>query len=108
MEIGTHRINVRTMRKLGENDGLTLRKGHPVTYKSGWQVAEEGCIVRTPEAAMAMVRMYKGNCGIWLYEGKYYIDPSRRVSTKHEALEVGRANNQLTVLKWATMEIIDC
>ena len=35
-------INIRTLKKLKNNDGLTLKNGKPVTYKSGWQVATEG------------------------------------------------------------------
>ena len=35
-------INIRTLRKLNNNDGLTLKGGKIITYKSGWQVATEG------------------------------------------------------------------
>ena len=35
-------INVRTMRKLANNDGLTLKNGKIITYKTGWQVADYG------------------------------------------------------------------
>ena len=35
-------INIRSIRKLGNNDGLTLKMGKKVNYKSGWQVATEG------------------------------------------------------------------
>ncbi len=35
-------INIRTLRKLGNNDGLTLKCGRPITYKTGYQVASEG------------------------------------------------------------------
>lgn len=28
-------INIRTIRKLTENDGLTLKNGKPITYKTG-------------------------------------------------------------------------
>ena len=32
------RINVRTIRNIAENGGLTLRNGKIVEYKTGWQV----------------------------------------------------------------------
>lgn len=35
-------INIRSIRKLQDNDGLTLKNGKPITYKSGYQVATEG------------------------------------------------------------------
>lgn len=35
-------INIRTLKALKDNDGLTLKNGKRITYKSGWQVATEG------------------------------------------------------------------
>ena len=29
-------INIRTLKKLTNNDGLTLKAGKIITYKSGW------------------------------------------------------------------------
>ena len=60
----------------------------------------------TAEQAMLLVRTFNGNCGIWFSAGVYYIDPTKRVNTKREALEKGREHNQQTVLKWATMAIV--
>ena len=107
MKIGTHRVNVRTIRKLSENDGLTLRDGYPVTYKSGYQVATEGKLALSPEEAIKIIRNY-GDCGIWFSNGIYYVDKCSRISTKKEALKIGRECEQISILKWATMEIIYC
>ena len=101
-------INIRTLRKLANNDGLTLKKGKPVTYKTGYQVATEGLETTDQKEAMAMIKAYGGNCGIWYSEGIYYIDKSHRVSTKKEALVVGRACNQISVLRWSNMGLIYC
>ena len=101
-------INVRTIRKLRENDGLTLRHGKPIAYKSGWQVATEGVECKTPEEAIKAVRAYNGECGVWFSEGIYYIDKSHRVSTKREALEIGRAHAQISVLGWRKMNLAYC
>ena len=92
-------INVRTIRKLQENDGLTLKHGRIITYRSGYQVADYGVELKTPEDAIKAVREMKGNCGIWYSEGIYYIDHSMRISTKQEALKVGREHNQISILK---------
>ena len=35
-------INIRSIKKLANNDGLTLKNGKPIAYKTGWQVATEG------------------------------------------------------------------
>jgi hypothetical protein len=101
-------INIRTLRKLCENDGLTLRHGKPITYKSGWQVATEGVECKTPEEAIKAVRAYNGECGVWYSEGVYYIDKSHRVNTKREALKIGRAHAQISVLGWRKMSLAYC
>ena len=101
-------INIRTLKKLANNDGLTLKNGKLITYKSGYQVATEGLETKDINEAMQMIRNYNGNCGVWYSEGIYYIDKSHRVSTKREALEIGRRCNQISVLKWATMGLVYC
>ena len=101
-------INIRTIRKLTNNDGLTLKNGKAIIYKTGWQVATEGIEVRTAEECIKAVRAYKGNCGVWFSEGIYYIDKSKRVNTKREAMEIGRACNQISVLRWRDMGLAYC
>ena len=101
-------INIRTLRKVQNNGGLTLKNGKCITYKSGWQVATEGMETTDINEAMKMIKAYHGNCGVWLENGIYYIDKSHRVSTKREAMEIGRACNQISVLKWSTMELAYC
>ena len=101
-------INIRSIIKLNNNDGLTLKNGKPITYKTGYQVATEGVECRSAAAAIFWVRKYNGNCGVWYSEGIYYIDKSHRVNTKKEALEVGRACNQISVLAWKTMGLVYC
>ena len=101
-------INIRTLKKLANNDGLTLKNGKLITYKTGYQVATEWLETADIQEAMKMIRNYNGNCGVWFSEGIYYIDKSHRVSTKREALEIGRRCNQISVLKWATMGLVYC
>lgn len=101
-------INIRTLRKLQNNDGLTLKNGKAITYKTGWQVATEGIETKDPAKAMKAIKSYGGNCGIWFSNGIYYIDKSHRVNTKHEALEIGRACNQISILKWSNMSLAYC
>lgn len=101
-------INIRTLRKLVNNDGLTLKKGQKITYKTGYQVATEGIETTDQREAMNAIKAYKGDCGIWFADGIYYIDKSHRVNTKREALEVGRACKQISVLKWSDMSLVYC
>ena len=101
-------INIRTIKKLAENDGLTLKGGKVVTYKSGWQVADHGIEAKSAEEAIKAVREMKGNCGVWFSEGIYYVDHSFRVATKREAIAIGRAHAQISVLNWRTMGLAYC
>lgn len=101
-------INIRSILKLTNNDGLTLKKGKKITYKTGYQVATEGVECHTAREAIQAVKAYGGDCGIWYSDGIYYIDKSHRVSTKREALEVGRACNQISVLRWRDMGLVYC
>ena len=101
-------INIRTLRKLQNNDGLTLKKGKAITYKSGWQVATEGIECKTAREAINAVKAYNGNCGVWFADGIYYIDKSHRVNTKKEAMEIGRACKQISVLNWKNMSLAYC
>lgn len=96
-------IAITRLTSLKNNDGLTLKNGNVITYKSGWQVATEGMQTTSPKIAMLMIKKYDGNCGIWYSEGIYYIDKSHRVNTKREAMQIGKAHNQISILNWRTM-----
>jgi len=101
-------INIRTIKGLKNNDGLTLKKGQRITYKTGYQVATEGIETTSAREAINAVKAYAGNCGIWFSDGIYYIDKSHRESTKKNALAVGRECNQISILKWSNMSLIYC
>ena len=74
-------INIRTIRKLKDNEGLTLKKGNRITYKSGYQVATHGIEVTTAEETISIVKACGGTCGVWYSGGIYYIDYSKRIAT---------------------------
>lgn len=94
--------------ELENNGGLTLKGGKAITYKGGYQVADFGVECKTAEEAVKAIADMGGNAGVWYSEGVYYIDHSFRVATRKAALEIGRAHNQQSVLKWATMELVWC
>ena len=101
-------INIRTLKNLKNNDGLTLKDGKKVTYKTGYQVATEGIETRDAREAMNYIKANNGNCGVWFADGIYYIDKSHRESTKRKALEIGRACKQISILKWSDMSLVYC
>lgn len=99
-------INI--LRALKNNDGLTLKNGKSISYKTGYQVATEGMETASAEEAVKMIEAYGGNCGVWYSEGVFYIDKSYRVTTKKEALKIGKECNQQSILKWADMSLVWC
>lgn len=101
-------INIRTINKLANNDGLTLKNGKMIVYKTGYQVATEGVECTTARECINAVKAYGGNCGVWLENGIYYVDKSHRVSTKRDALKLGRECNQISILGWKKMNLIYC
>lgn len=101
--VTNRRINVRTIRNIADNQGLTLRNGKIVKYKSGWQVGITGITCKTPEEVSEILHSdlgRKSNIGIWLSNGVYYIDVSKRITTKQDALTVGRLMNQQSIYGW--------
>lgn len=101
-------INIRTIRKLTNNDGITLKGGKVIEYKTGWQVAIYGVEVKTAKEAIEAVKAYGGNCGVWFADGIYYIDKSFRVDTKKEALRIGREHNQISIFGWSRKNLAYC
>ena len=101
-------INIRSILKLTDNDGLTLKGGKRITYKTGYQVATEGIETTDPREAINAVKAYNGDCGIWFSNGIYYIDKSHRESTLKKALEIGRACAQISILRWRDMGLVYC
>ena len=101
--ITNRRINVRTIRNIENEGGLTLRNGKIVEYKTGWQVGITGITCKTPEEVTELLHKgvgRKGNIGIWYSGGIYYIDISKRITTKQDALKVGKIMNQQSIYGW--------
>lgn len=101
-------INIRTLKKIENDGGLTLKNGKPIVYKTGYQVGIEGKVTSDMRQAMIFIKEYKGNCGIWFSEGLWYIDKSVRVTTKANAIALGKSCNQISILNWRTMGLVYC
>ena len=98
------------------NNGATLNKqGESLNYASGYQVSV--CDLEiipayrlTKKHLMEMLhRLEDGKClGIWVDGGKAYIDCSEYVSTKKQALRLGKQRKQISVWNWKAGEAIAC
>lgn len=101
-------INIRTLRKIENNGGLTLKKGKIIEYKTGYQVATHGITTTDINAVRTFIKIFDGNCGLWFENGIWYIDCCRRVSTKRAALALGREHNQISIYDWANKSLLYC
>lgn len=98
------------------NAGATLDKqGSPLAYAKGYQVSEQDLEIipaykLTKKHLMEMLnRLADGKClGVWIDNGKAYIDCSEYVSTKKQALKLGKQRKQLSVWNWKAGEAIAC
>lgn len=93
-------INIRSIRNLKDGDGFTLKDGYKIRYKTGYQVADYGFETKDGHEAMRIIKLYKGNCGVWFENEIYYIDHSFRVKTKTESMRIAKAHNQISIYNW--------
>lgn len=96
------------LKALKNNDGVTMKHGKVITYKTGYQVADRGVECATAEEAAEAVKTFGGSCGVWLSDGIYYVDHSFRVNTKREALRIGKEYNQISIFGWQKKNLIFC
>lgn len=89
---------------LADDEGATFKACKPIHYKSGWQVATNGVETNDVHKAASII-MEMQTCGVWLSKGIFYIDCSKRVNTKREAVAIGMACNQQSILCWRNMKL---
>jgi len=105
-----------TLKNLKANGGITLDKqGNPLQYKNGYQVSAEDLEIipayrLTKKHLIDMLAKIPNgsNLGVWIDNGKAYIDRSARISNKRLALKVGKALNQISIYDWKTGDCIPC
>ena len=101
--------------KILQNGGATINaRGEFVSLKSGYQVSVRDLgRVRTEDLTEDMVKtvieqgLSRGEyCGVWIDDGFAYVDISKRISTKQEAMRLGREKKQLSILDWRKNECL--
>ena len=106
-----------TLQQIIANGGATInKKGEAVQMASGYQVSKRDIgVCDVAEFTQQMINdiltygLQRGEyCGIWVDNGRVYVDISVRIPTKKQALELGRQLKQITILQWSTMQLIYC
>ena len=108
-------ITKATIDSILRNGGATINyNGDRVQMKSGYQVSKHDLVIVPVEdfnkyiikALVEMLSSRSEYLGVWVDNGKVYIDISCRVATKRDAMQMGRELNQLSILRWADMECL--
>ena len=86
-----------------------------LSYANGYQVSVRDLEIipaykLTKKHLMDMLnRLPVGaNLGVWIDQGKAYIDHSVRFTNKRQALEYGKAHSQISIWNWKAGEAIAC
>jgi hypothetical protein len=102
--------------EIKRNNGITLNKqGQPMQYNDGYQVSAEDLAIipayrlRKSQLVEMLNTLPVGSClGVWIDNGKAYIDRSARISNKRLALKTGKALKQISIWDWKAGEAIAC
>ena len=105
-----------TLKEIKLNNGITLDKqGNALTYKSGYQVSKCDLAIipayrlRKSQLLEMLNAIPVGSClGVWIDNGKAYIDCSEYIRTKREALKLGKQRKQISIWGWKASEAIAC
>ena len=108
-------ITKATINSIIRNGGATFNCNQErVQLKSGYQVSKCDLLIIPTEnltkdivkGLIAKLTSRGEYLGLWIDNGNVYVDISCRVATKRDAMQMGRDFNQLSILKWATMECL--
>lgn len=99
------------------NGGATVGKnGEAVALRSGYQVSKQDVAViavgdfkqEDVKNLVGMLSKRGSYAGFWVDGGKVYCDISCRHSTKKDAIDAGKAYNQISVWGWKQQQAIYC
>ena len=104
------------LKDIKANGGMTLDKNaNAISYSNGYQVSAEDLEIipayrLTKKHLIDMLAKIPNgsNLGIWIDNGKAYIDRSARIGNKRLALATGRKLNQISIWDWKAGKAIAC
>lgn len=111
-------MKLQTLKNIINNGGATLNKnGDAVNFASGYQVSKKDCytldINNTAEVLNAINKLLntiKADefAGIWIEDGKTYIDISIKIDSLADALKLGKELKQISIFDWNAKKCIYC
>ena len=103
------------LKNIIENKGVTLGRNGIVNRTKGYQVSKKDLMIvpvyklRKSMLVELSTALNVGEyLGVWVNDGKVYIDISERKLSLDKALQVGRERNQISIFDWSTKDCIYC
>ena len=103
------------LKSIIENGGATIGQNGLVNRKKGYQISKKDLAIvpvyklrkKDLESIVAGLKP-REYLGVWIDNGKAYIDISERKMKLEQALNLGKKRNQISILDWSTMDCISC
>lgn len=105
-----------TLLNIIKKGGATLNyKGRQVSYATGYQVSLKDLYsfdLKDIDAILKAINeqldklSLNGHLGLWVDEGKMYVDLSFNIKQFKRAVEIGKLYNQISVFNWSTKKCI--
>lgn len=79
----------RILKDIIANGGGNLKDWQPVNYSNGYMVAiEDGTIIdiKDIDSIINYIDSVNGSCGLWVHDGKLYIDISINIESLDDAI----------------------
>ena len=116
-EVGERRFMKKpTLQKIIDNGGATINaRGRSVSYKTGYQVSNKDCYILNSNNINDIINAINDLrrtvapadfIGIWVDNGKVYIDLSTRIVDRAEAIFWGKMLKQKAIYDWQNQNCI--
>ena len=109
-------MNNNDIRTIIRNGGATLgHDGREVYFSNGYQVSKKDCYTLDIQRVNLINKkinkllntLNRGEfVGIWVNDGKVYVDISVRVRKLERAERIGKSLNQISIYDWAAQDCI--
>ena len=109
-------MRLNTLKQILNNGGATLNKQQKqVNFKKGYQVSKKDCYILSIDntnlilqAVNNLQKTINKNefVGIWVDKGLVYIDISIKFYDLKNAIEYGKALNQISIFNWSNKTCI--
>lgn len=113
-----NKINAIQIASIIRSNGATLNSnGDSVNFAKGFQVSKKDCYIlkvsNINKILTAVNKLLNGIkkgefVGLWVDDGKIYIDISERIKNLKKALAIGKARHQISIFNWADKTCINC